>query len=385
MKAARTSDRLQEHKVSSSLGGRLAAMGMVVLMLAGLFLNVQRLLDNDVALSVVKNNLEQVLNGTASRDVAADLAQTSLPIAAAKLQRAANWLLLGDLGPKVRQGCPDWLFLTDEFIVHPNYVANSLARAATVKQVHDMLSAKRIKLVVAIVPDKSRIMAKQLCALERPSVLQARAAAWVASLRDAGTTAIDLTAVLQSSQETPFLRTDTHWNSAGAKLAAQALADEVKMLSASPLSPPQVTAMKILSVQRRPGDLVKLAGIDWLPELLQPATEHAPELEFDIVKPSDSNEHARSEDDLFGDSNLPSVALIGSSFSRTSNFSDFLGQALETPVANLAKDGGAFSGAAHAYFRSSAFKQTPPKVLIWEIPERDLQAPLTNELSVLPP
>jgi alginate O-acetyltransferase complex protein AlgJ len=90
-----------------------------------------------------------------------------------------------------------------------------------------------------------------------------------------------------------------------------------------------------------------------------------------------------AEDDLFGDSQLPNVAVIGTSFSRNSNFMPFLEQAVGASVGNFALDGGAFSGAAKAYFASSAFKQTPPKLIVWEIPERDLQAPYVDDI-VLP-
>ena len=85
-----------------------------------------------------------------------------------------------------------------------------------------------------------------------------------------------------------------------------------------------------------------------------------------------------------GDANLPTVALIGTSFSRTSGFADFLAHALETPVASFAKDGGAFSGSASEYFASKAFKQTPPRLVIWEIPERDLETPLRNDKEIWP-
>ena len=89
-------------------------------------------------------------------------------------------------------------------------------------------------------------------------------------------------------------------------------------------------------------------------------------------------------DDLFGDDNLPNVALIGTSFSRNSSFVGFLQRALSAPVGNFAKDGGEFSGAAKAYFDSPAFRQTPPQLVIWEIPERDLQTPYAGDVQ-LPP
>ena len=69
------------------------------------------------------------------------------------------------------------------------------------------------------------------------------------------------------------------------------------------------------------------------------------------------------------------MQLIGTSFSRNSNFLGFLQLALGAQVGSFAKDGGEFSGSANEYFSNPAFTQTPPKLLIWEIPERDLQTP----------
>jgi len=78
----------------------------------------------------------------------------------------------------------------------------------------------------------------------------------------------------------------------------------------------------------------------------------------------------------------PNVALIGTSFSRNSNFVAFLEQALGASLGNFAKDGGEFSGAARDYFASPAFRETPPQLLIWEIPERDLQSPYKDDIEL---
>ena len=45
-------------------------------------------------------------------------------------------------------------------------------------------------------------------------------------------------------------------------------------------------------------------------------------------------------------------------------------------------DGGEFSGAAKDYFASPAFRETPPQLLIWEIPERDLQSPYKDDIEL---
>jgi uncharacterized membrane protein len=46
-------------------------------------------------------------------------------------------------------------------------------------------------------------------------------------------------------------------------------------------------------------------------------------------------------------------------------------------------DGGGFLQAMGEYLKNDAFLQSKPKVLVWEIPERFLYMPLTEELSWL--
>ena len=58
------------------------------------------------------------------------------------------------------------------------------------------------------------------------------------------------------------------------------------------------------------------------------------------------------------------------------------GPALGASLGNFAKDGGEFSGAARDYFASPAFRETPPQLLIWEIPERDLQSPYKDDIEL---
>ncbi|MCC7228664.1 MAG: cell division protein FtsQ, partial [Burkholderiaceae bacterium] len=41
---------------------------------------------------------------------------------------------------------------------------------------------------------------------------------------------------------------------------------------------------------------------------------------------------------------------------------------------SFARDGGGFSTSLLNYLKSPTFRETPPKLIIWEIPERVLQA-----------
>jgi alginate O-acetyltransferase complex protein AlgJ len=88
-------------------------------------------------------------------------------------------------------------------------------------------------------------------------------------------------------------------------------------------------------------------------------------------------------DDLFGDENLPNIVLIGTSFSRTSQFIPYLEMLLHSKIGNFALDGGDYSGSAKAYFSSPSFKDTPPKLIIWEIPERVIEMDRSHDFKIM--
>lgn len=316
---------------------------------------------------------DAVLHGDVTHKIAKQLSAATLAQQAANLERAASWLVLNDTGPRVRQGCPGWLFIADELKINRHAQMNAETKAQAVIDLQQRLAKRGVRLLVAVVPDKSRIAGEQLCGVNRPAQLQGRVSSWIAALHGKGVNALDLTSTLQPLGSAAYLRTDTHWSEKGADAAAKAVAAQVQA-SGMQATPQKSFDVRTAPSAPRPGDLVRLAGIDWLPVSLQPTPEN--------VAASEITERAQAVqsggdnlDDLFGDDNLPNVALIGTSFSRNSNFAGFLQLALGAPIGNFGKDGGEFSGAANAYFDSPAFKQTPPELLIWEIPERDLQTP----------
>lgn len=319
---------------------------------------------------------DEVRHGAVTQRLGKELAVMPIAEHAARLERAASWLLIADPGSRVRQGCPGWLFLAAELQLRPHAESNAQARAAKVLELREQLQQRGIELLVMVVPDKSRIAASELCGVSRSPQLAARQQLWLASLQAKGVPVLDLLPSLQPLASGAFLRTDTHWNEAGASAAAAALAARIQALGIKP-EPLQSYQTSLSEPQARPGDLVRLAGLDWLPASLQPAGEQTRNSSFSAVAAASESV---DEDDLFGDSQLPNIALIGTSFSRNSNFVGFLQRDLGASVGNFALDGGEFSGAAKAYFNSQAFKQTPPKLIVWEIPERDLQAPYVNDI-----
>lgn len=326
---------------------------------------------------------DSIVSGQSAQALSAELLSTPLPQALADAQRAVSWLTTGSLGARVRRGCNSWLFLEDEIIVHPTRESNARKRMETVAKVRDLLQDKDVKLIVATVPDKTRIQHNELCKVYRPATINDRLIQWESGLRQDGVLIASLIkplkALSNSKSEQPFLKTDTHWSHAGAKAAAEKV---LKTISTNDivLSPKRAYALAEGDLQPRMGDLVRLAGIDWLPESLQPPTDLVTPISVQIDDSKQiSNETDNALQDLFGDANLPTVALLGTSFSRTSSFNELLQMALQTPVPSFAIDGGDFWDSAKQYLESDEYRNTPPRVVIWEIPERALQMPISKE------
>jgi len=338
------------------------------------------LLSGKVEMLPPKLTRQAALEGDVTHKIAKQLSKAAMPEHAADLERAGSWLTLHDTGPRVRPGCAGWLFLTDEMRINRHAQANAERKAAVVHDIQQRLAKRGITLLVAVVPDKSRIASAQLCDLRRPAQLQDRAVTWVEGLNKAGVHAVDLAPTLQPLGADAYLRTDTHWSETGSAAAAKAVAKQVQAIGIS-ATPHKEFDVRVQDPARRPGDLVRLAGLDWLPVNWQPTAETVAATLIS-ERTADAQADADNLDDLFGDDNLPNVALIGTSFSRNSNFAGFLQQALGAPIGNFGKDGGEFSGGANGYFSNPAFKQTPPKLIVWEIPERDLQTPYSEPVDL---
>lgn len=348
----------------------LPALAFVVLLVAGLVVSI-------VSLEAVPEkdwaelrNRAKILNGESTRRFTRLLNQHFvLGSTFNQIERGILWNLTGDLGPRVRAGCTDWLFLADELELHPGRITSAEFRAELATRLDSRLKARGIKLLMVVVPDKTRIENTHLCGLHRASLFDSRIASWVNRLKLRGVETLDLTAALTGTPGERYYRTDTHWNETGAHAAAFAAASRLGALKWAHV-PPGGTVTPGNARIGRSGDLVHLAGLDGLPGFLRPKTE--------LVQSTTILPIPVESDDLFGDAGLPAIALIGTSYSRTSNFVPFLEHQLGAPVANLAKDGGDFAGAAQTFFSGAAFRDSPPMIVIWEVPERVIEMPVNE-------
>lgn len=329
------------------------------------------------------NGWERFWHGAPMRAISDDLRATPVADWLGTRQREVGWLLLNDLGPRVKAGCEGWLFLGDELTVHTNGAFHANHRADIVKTVVEGLSARGTRVLVSVVPDKTRIEVDRLCALRRPASLDARQAAWFAAMSARSLPNVELDRPLQRVKDrvgAAYDRTDTHWSLEGARAAADAIAAHMHSQGFSP-SPEVGFNVSSAPVAPRWGDLIRLAGLDQLPSHLRPAPDQVALPLFETRAPA---AQALSADALFGDGPATQrVTLVGSSYSRNGHFSDWLSLALRADVGNLARDGGGFAQSMLDFLKQEARAEKATSWLIWEIPERVLQEPIGADEQAL--
>ncbi|HEV2188826.1 MAG TPA: cell division protein FtsQ, partial [Stellaceae bacterium] len=188
-------------------------------------------------------------------------------------------------------------------------------------------------------------------------------------LRQAGISVVDLLQPMSAAGGEVYYRTDTHWNERGAKAAADAIAAALRQAG---LAPAQKAEFKVTTdpTAERVGDLIRLAGLD---RVAWPFRPRGDDEAATVIKQS-----AATSVGILDETPPPELAVIGTSFSRRANFVPFLSLALTAPVDNRAEDGGGVTNAAIAYFAKPDFLKSPPRAIVWEIPERMVEESVTD-------
>jgi alginate O-acetyltransferase complex protein AlgJ len=290
-----------------------------------------------------------------------------------------RWRLFHSGGPQVWAGGNDWLYLIEELRPWPNAETAMLSRADALAHVAAKLKAQGIDLVVAVVPDKARVETENMDG-PRSAQANARLPIWLDLLHQRGLKVVDLDTTFMAQADRPALwwRTDTHWSQTGSALAARAIAAAVtSKIDRSHVFKTTADAAETDG----PGDLLRLMSLDKIPDglwiKLRPAIdrqhlEHTEEVKSDADAGGLLDEGPKVE-----------VTLVGSSYSVNANFAGHLQQELKAPVLNVAEAGGGFARSARHYFTGKTFKETPPRLVVWEIPERVVGQPLVDDDRVL--
>jgi alginate O-acetyltransferase complex protein AlgJ len=358
---------------TASLHTKLAALVFIGVMLAGAWQLWQAM--QIISLPAIPHNWNDFRTGsstgTLEKQLDSHLPARDTMIATAN---ALRYRLTFGANEQVRLGRDGWLFLTEELRFQPNASANMAARIALLRGASQMLARDGVTLVVALVPDKARVLSGYLAAGHLPDDSQRRYPDALRALRQRGVVAVDLLQPLAASPNPTYYRTDTHWNQHGAQLAAQAIADAIQPLHLG-LDPTSFATASSSAASERVGDLLRLMGLEHAPNALRPP----PDQEALALTRQTS---AEPDVGLLGDSSVP-VVLTGTSYSLRGNFHGYLQQALRAKVLNSARDGAGFLQATAAYLKDDAYRSAKPKVLIWEVPERFLGMTLEGEAGWL--
>lgn len=287
--------------------------------------------------------------------------------------------------PTVHVGSDGWLYLRSD--VAPDVVAfraGAEVRKAAFAAVRDQIHAAGVELLVAIVPDKSRVHPEHLGSAVAWSAAKAPVHGdLLAELRTAGIPVVDLAAALAATRaadpEHPlFFRADSHWLPRGALVAAQAVAGAIDGGAVGGRLGPRVATRLGAAVSwRGPGDLVAMLGIATaegppfagrrvvLPLSLL-AHSFAEVRDYHTAEPVDPALAAR----FAGDDPAAMVWLSGTSFAHH-NFHHALQLALGRPVRLFQADGADGIAPMRALLRELASaRPTRPAVVVWEIVER---------------
>ena len=270
----------------------------------------------------------------------------------------------------------NWLFTPYEF-ASPSDAADTQATIQSLEKVSKLFARNGIALAVVIVPSKIRIHADQLPA-DKPldSYTADKYENIVKALGAGGVNVVNLSQAFLASPlrsgDTPiFLRLDTHWSHTGSMLAAEtvkAAIDASPALKAALAATPEEKYNAVWSKQKvnqRARDLVRLlpaGGPSFPPEQA---------MQFKATKVLES------QAGLLGSGDNVAITAIGSSYSnKNTSYPDALRYTLQRDLLDISipVDQGPWVG-MEAYLKDEAFKTRKPKLIIWEIPEREFRSP----------
>jgi alginate O-acetyltransferase complex protein AlgJ len=274
-------------------------------------------------------------------------------------------------------GKNEWLFYGLE-------IGSSAALPATdvsinlIQRLSKVLSANGIALSVAMVPIKMRVYSEHLPEeVQLSPYTRENYERVLNALRGGGVHAVDLNSAflaspLRSSDTPLFFRLDTHWSSTGALQAADAIKQE---LLSSPTMRTLLESMPEASYKLSLGKIKRPSKGRDLLQLL-PSDSPAVKFAFDYfyqVNVSRVNSHSS---DLLGKQITPAVGLVGSSYSQSwTGFTDGLRFSLQRDIFSVTAVAtqGAWYG-MESFLSDDGFQNSPQKLILWEMPERDMHA-----------
>jgi alginate O-acetyltransferase complex protein AlgJ len=226
------------------------------------------------------------------------------------------------------------------------------------------LESKNIRVVLAIVPQRLNVY-PQMLPDDLYSDFTKSSTSYenlLPEISQRGMPAIDLLKSIRSSKyyssnAATYYRFEAHWNLYGASAAAKSIADYVKT-NFKNLKLPQ---KKYTLVMEKPIKRMDKYWLDALPKNIQAAVPPDFEIPYKITSPNSKSSG------LLADT-IPSVTIVGTSFTGY-GFKQTLGVYLQADILDQSLAGKGMWTPMAKYLNSDSFKKSPPKLIVWEMPE----------------
>ncbi|WP_424949840.1 alginate O-acetyltransferase AlgX-related protein [Deinococcus sp.] len=278
-----------------------------------------------------------------------------------------NYALFREGRPGVLIGQGGWLYTTEEFQTALTDAAEISGKLAEIGRVRATLATRGTRLLVLLVPAKSRVYPEHLGRYRWPAVKRNVYEAFRRQLQNDGVLAPDLLPALVAakSRGEVFLHTDTHWTPLGAQVAAGLVEESLTGLTPRLELPKTAFTLQLSPAVSHAGDLLKYVPLGGWQSQMGPVP--------DRLSTPNVRAAVTPENGLLG-GDAPSVTLVGTSYSANARwgFEALLKHALATDLINAAQEGKGPMIPMREYLTSSTYKTSAPKLLIWEIPERFL-------------
>lgn len=278
------------------------------------------------------------------------------------------------LGNIAIPGKNQWLFYGVEFS-DPNAQDKTNESVDLIALANAHIKDNGVSLLVALAPLKARIYRQHLPD-DKP--LTPYLETNYKRLRDALVSKGVASADINSAFSDPavaadgglYYRLDSHWSQRGALLAGEVVKKEIDSRSdfKTAIAALPTLSMKLVEHKKtRPSkarDLTQLMSAD---EAKKYESEQFLPIQF---------QRGAAATSLTGNEEVPGVVLVGSSYSQEwTAFPDSIRYHLQKDVGNYSLDAsiGQWVG-FYRYLQSDAYHLSTPKLVVWEIPERDMVA-----------
>lgn len=184
-------------------------------------------------------------------------------------------------------------------------------------------------------------------------------------LRSLGFVVPDFGRIIPDKTGKFYQRRDHHWTTVGAQMSARLVADTIRELPVYQNLEKREFVTELKGIVKKYGTLstvaTRICGMSLPNQYVQLYTTLAK-----------GDAGVSDEAALFGESSSKAeIALIGTSFSKGKldyNFAGFMEEYLSAAIDNRAIRGGAYNGALEQIILDGMFENSPPKILIWELP-----------------